>query len=69
MKGTDEYGLYPIVRKKGKWFLDKGKRYPMLGITRAQIPLAPAFAKTLKKAPSLTCESAKAQVQYQATWP
>ena len=46
LKGLNEPGLYPIVPKKSKWFLDRHRKYPMLGISRSQIPLCPAFAMT-----------------------
>ena len=42
----EQRGLYPIVPKKATWFLDKGRKYPVLGIRRQQLPLAPAFAIT-----------------------
>ena len=46
LEGTNEYGLYPIVPRKSSWFLDKGRKNPVLKITRRQFPLAPAFAIT-----------------------
>jgi hypothetical protein len=46
LPGLNENGLYPITWKKRSWFLDKGRRHPVLRITRSQVPLAPAFAIT-----------------------
>ena len=46
LRGVKENGLYPVVCKKGSWYLDKCRRYPSLRITRRQMPLAPAFAMT-----------------------
>ena len=46
LPGLPEKGLYPIVCKKGTWFLDRGRANPRLRITRSQLPLAPAFALT-----------------------
>ena len=46
LPGLQENGLYPIVPKRGTWFLDKGRQNPILRITRAQLPPAPAFAMT-----------------------
>ena len=46
-------GLYPIVSKKGTWFLDRSRRNPRLRTTRTQFPLAPAFA--------MTCHAAQGQ--------
>ena len=47
-------GLYPIVPKKSSWFLDKGRKHPMLKIPRTQLPLAPAFAMTAHAAQGQT---------------
>jgi hypothetical protein len=44
--GLSRRGLYPIAPKKATWYLDKGRRYPVLGIRRHQLPLAPAYAMT-----------------------
>ena len=41
-----EPGLYPITAKRSVWFLDKGRKHPVLRIIRQQFPLAPAFATT-----------------------
>ena len=41
-----EPGLYPIQPRTSMWFLDKGRKHPMLGVHRKQLPLAPAFAIT-----------------------
>ena len=44
--GLTEPGLYPILPRRGTWFVDKGRRHPGLKIARRQLPLAPAFAMT-----------------------
>ena len=44
--GDVAWALFPIVPKKGKRFLDRHRKYRMLGIYRSQIPLCPAFAMT-----------------------
>ena len=44
--GNLDKGVYPIVAKSADWFLDKGRRHPMLSVRRTQLPLAPAFAVT-----------------------
>ena len=49
-----EPGIYPITPKNGTWFLDKGRKQPVLKITRRQIPLAPAFAMTAHAAQGQT---------------
>jgi len=46
LPGLKEPGLYPIEEKKKSWYLDKGRKHPVLKIKRRQIPLAPAFAMT-----------------------
>lgn len=54
LPGLEEFGLYPIVCKKGTWFLDRGRQNPRLRITRSQLPLAPAFAMTAHAAQGQT---------------
>ena len=54
MPGLNEYGLYRIIPKRGKWFLDKGRPHPVLGIKRRQFPCAPAFARTAHSAQGQT---------------
>ena len=46
LPGLLEKGLYPIVPRKSAWYLDKGRKHPVLNIRRTQLPLAPAFAMT-----------------------
>ena len=46
LPGMEEPGLYPIVPRRAKWHLDHGRQHPVLGVTRRQLPLAPAFAVT-----------------------
>jgi len=47
-------GVYPIVPKKSSWYLDKGRKHPVLKISRTQLPLAPAFAMTAHAAQGQT---------------
>ena len=56
LPGLEEHGLYPIVSKKGTWYLDRGRQNPRLRITRSQLPLAPAFAMTTHAAQGQTLE-------------
>ena len=44
--GLSENGLYPVVPRKSDWYVDKGRKHPVLKIKRLQLPLAPAFALT-----------------------
>ena len=46
LDGLNEKGLYPVCTKKSSWYLDKGRKFPVLKISRQQLPLAPAFAIT-----------------------
>ena len=46
LPGLAEPGLYPITKRKGTWWLDKGRQHPVLKISREQLLLAPAFAIT-----------------------
>ena len=57
LPGLAENGLYPIVSKKGSWYLDRGRQSPRLRITRSQFPLAPAFAMTAHAAQGQTLKS------------
>jgi len=63
LPGLDEPGLYPIQPKPGKWFLDKGRKHPVLKITRRQGPLAPAFAITAHAAQGQTLKAAIVDLQ------
>ena len=63
LPGLDEPGLYPIQPKPGKWFLDKGRKHPVLKITRRQLPLAPAFAITAHAAQGQTLKAAIVDLQ------
>ena len=46
LDGLDEEGLYPIRPWTRSWFVDKGRKHPVLRVRRQQLPLAPAFAMT-----------------------
>ena len=46
LDGIDEAGVYPIFARTKKWFLDSGRKVPVLAVTRTQLPLAPGYAMT-----------------------
>ena len=56
-------GLDPIVPRTGKWYLDSGRNYPMLKISRRQLPLAPAFAMTARACQGTTLPAAIVDMQ------
>ena len=37
-------GVYPIKVRRGYWFLDRGRQYPCLRVSRPQFPLAPEIS-------------------------
>ena len=53
--GLPEDNVFPVAPQKKPWYLDKGKRRPMLRVTRKQFPLAPGFATTAHAAQGQTC--------------
>ena len=56
--GLNENALYPIVPTDRQIvFLDTGRPHPILGITRRQLPFAPAFARTAHSAQGQTFDS------------
>ncbi len=61
MWALEEEGLYPIKPKRGAWFLDKGRKHPVLKISRQQLPLAPAFAMTAHAAQGQTLPASRHQ--------
>ena len=63
LDGLSELGLYPIVPRTGKWYLDSGRNYPMLKISRRQLPLAPAFAMTAHACQCTTLPAAIVDMQ------
>ena len=63
MPGIDRPGIYPIFPKKNTWFLDQHRNYPMLGVSRTQIPLAPAYAMTAHDAQGRTLPAAIIDLQ------
>ena len=52
--GLDEDNVYPVAPQKKPWYLDKGRRRPMLRVSRRQFPLAPGFATTAHAAQGQT---------------
>ena len=46
VQGIDEDNVFPVAPQKKPWHLDKGRRRPVLRITRKQFPLAPGSATT-----------------------
>ena len=63
MPGLKEPGLYPIPPKRSAWYLDKGRKHPVLKITRRQLPLAPAFALMAHAAQGQTLAAAVVDLQ------
>jgi hypothetical protein len=63
LPGCKEAGLYPIRPWKRQWFLDKGRKKPQLAVSRFQVPLAPAFARTAHAAQGQTLEAAIVDLQ------
>ena len=55
VEGLWEDNVFPVTPQKKAWYLDKGRRRPMLRVTRKQFPLAPAFATTAHAAQGQTC--------------
>ena len=53
--GLSEDNVFPVAPQKKPWYLDKGRRRPMLRVTRKQFPLAPGFATTAHAAQGQTC--------------
>ena len=56
VQGIDEDNVFPVAPQKKPWYLDKGRRRPVLRGTRKQFPLAPGFATTAHKAQGQTCK-------------
>ena len=63
LPGLSEPGLYPITPRISKWYLDSGRNYPMLKISRRQLPLAPAFAMTAYACQGTTLPAAIVDMQ------
>ena len=63
LPGLSEPGLYPIRPRRGTWYLDKGRKHPVLRVTRQQLPLAPAFALTAHAAQGQTLAAAIIDMQ------
>ena len=58
LPGLSEKCVYPIVPRKGCWFLDHGAPPRALRVMRRQLPLAPAFAITAHAAQGQTLKAA-----------
>ena len=56
VEGIDEDNVFPVAPQKKPWYLDKGRRRPVLRVTRKQFPLAPGFATTAHAAQGQTCK-------------
>ena len=56
VEGIDEDSVFPVAPQKKPWYLDKGRKRPVLRITRKQFPLAPGFATTAHAAQGQTCK-------------
>ncbi len=56
-------GVYPIKVRRNSWYLDKGRQYPCLRVSRRQFPLAPAFAIIAHAAQGQTLEAAIVDLQ------
>ena len=52
--GINEDNVFPVAPQKKPWYLDKGRRRPVLRVTRKQFPLAPNFATTAHAAQGQT---------------
>ena len=63
LPGLSEPGLYPITPRISKWYLDSGRNYPMLRISRRQLPLAPALAMTAYACQGTTLPAAIVDMQ------
>ena len=46
--------VFPVAPQNKPWYLDKGRRRPVLRVTRKQFPLAPGFAATAHAAQGQT---------------
>ena len=56
VEGIDEDNVFPVAPQKKPWYLDKGRKRPVLSVTRKQFPLAPGFATTAHAAQGQTCK-------------
>ena len=56
VEGIDEDNVFPVAPQKKPWYLDKGRKRPVLRVTRKQFPLAPGFATTAHAAQGQTCK-------------
>ena len=56
LDGVPQPGVYPIVPRRATWYLDQGRKRPVLRVSRTQMPLAPAFALTAHSAQGMTLD-------------
>jgi len=63
LPGLKEKGVYPIKPKNGVWYVDRGRKHPVLRITRRQLPLVPAFAITAHASQGQTLDAAIVDLQ------
>ena len=54
--GLLQANVYPVSPQRKQWHLDKHRQRPVLGVTRRQYPLAPAFAVTAHAAQGQTAQ-------------
>jgi hypothetical protein len=63
LDGMAEPGLYPIRPWTRKWYIDRNRKKPVLGVDRFQLPLAPAFAMTAHASQGQTLEACIVDLQ------
>ena len=56
LDGVPATAVYPVQPRRAAWFLDQGRKRPVLRISRLQMPLAPAFALTAHSAQGMTLD-------------
>ena len=63
LEGMQEPGVYPIKPSSREWFLDQRREHPKLGVTRWQLPLAPAYSITAHGSQGQTLRAAILDLQ------
>ena len=56
LDGVPATAVYPVQPRRAAWFLDQGRKRPVLRISRLQMSLAPAFALTAHSAQGMTLD-------------
>ena len=56
LDGVPATAVFPVQPRRAAWFLDQGRKRPVLRISRLQMPLAPAFALTAHSAQGMTLD-------------